>query len=313
MLITDPTTDPFFNLAAEEYLLREVAEPVLRLWRNTPCVVIGRHQIPCLEVNLVEAHNRNVPILRRLSGGGAVYHDLGNINFTLITPLEKGQGIDFDRMLAPIVSALNALGIAAVHVGRGDVRVDGLKISGNAAYIWKNRLLHHGTLLWDANLDALEAMLDVSTRGQFQGKSVRSIRSRVVNLSAIANERFSDVGIFIEALSEKLAPLFGETAQSARSFTQTERLRIEEIADATYRTPEWNLGSAPDYALERPMLRLAVREGRISDISVENDTTASRALSNALNGQWHTPATVEAALKNLQCDTIKLPPLSAFF
>jgi lipoate---protein ligase len=321
MLIHDPATDPFQNLAAEEFLLREVTEPVLRLWRSGSCVVVGRHQIPCVEVNIIEAARRNVPVVRRLSGGGAVYHDLGNVNFTIIRPLERGEGIDFNRMLAPIVAALNQMGFAATHAGRGDVRLDGKKISGNAAYLWRGRILHHGTLLFDADLGALEALLDVPAGGAiWQAKSVQSIRSRVVNIrDAACAARFADAGAFADAFMMTLAPMLGEDAAGARAFTDAEKARIWEIALATYQTPEWNLGAAPDYALERPAwaggprLRLNVKGGRVAGVEIENDAAATAMLAKALVGRWHEPNWIGAALEGAKELFARVPSVDVFF
>ncbi|MFA5257116.1 MAG: lipoate--protein ligase family protein [Opitutales bacterium] len=245
MLILDPETDPAFNLSAEEFLLRNFDEPVVRLWRNVPCVVVGRHQIPRLEVNLAEAGRRGIPVFRRISGGGAVYHDLGNVNFSFIAPLGKGQSIDFDRMLAPVVDALNALGIPALHIGRGDVRLGGAKISGSAAYLWRGRCLHHGTLLFDADLDALEALLDVPAATAAHEHSVRSVRSRVVNIARHSPGRFANTEEFMGALGRELMRQRGSPDQTAREFSADENVRIAEIGNGRYATSDWNLGEHP--------------------------------------------------------------------
>jgi len=316
MLIFDPTTDPFFNLAADEFLLREVSEPVLRIWRSSPCVVVGRHQIPCVEVNVVAAFRRGVPILRRLSGGGAVYHDFGNVNFTIVAPVTKGQGIDFARMLAPIAAALNAMGVAAEYAGRGDLRLNGKKISGNSAYLWKGRVLHHGTLLYDADLDALEALLDVCVEG-ITGKSVRSARSVVTNLHD-SDPRHGDAPGFAAAFLNKLAPLLGFDPSSAREFSPAENLRIKEIARMTYATNEWNLGASPDYSIERRdfdghAMKFAVENGRVASVEIEGDDNLAAELRGALSGVWHEPDAIENALARVKVQYASCPPLEAFY
>jgi lipoate-protein ligase A len=240
MLITDPISDPFFNLAAEEFLLKEVRRPLLRLWRSSRSVVIGRHQIPDAEVNKAIAETNGVPILRRLSGGGAVYHDMGNVNFTLVTDRIPFGGINFDLLMTPIVAALNLIGVPAEHVGRGDLRLEGKKISGDAIYLWKGCTLHHGTLLFNADLDLLDALLDVPDDGQQRPKSIRSVRSPVINIESACKGRFADIDAFMNSFGKALSTFLAQNPLDIRHFTDEEKKRINEIADAIYRRPEWN-------------------------------------------------------------------------
>jgi len=319
MLILDHDTAPAFNLAADEFLLREVEEPVVRLWRNSPCVVVGRHQIPCMEVNLMEAYRRDIPVHRRISGGGAVYHDLGNVNFSIIAPLEKGKGIDFERMLAPVIEALNALGIPARHLGRGDVRLGEFKISGNAAYLWRGRCLHHGTLLFDADLDALEALLDVQAEQEWQGRSVRSIRSRVVNIDPFVTERFANTPAFMNSLAQELGHIYGTDHHAPRAFSEAEKERIGTLRNSKYATPEWICGAAPAYRLERMLddqhtaLHLSVRNGQIESVELSEDKEENLSLCKTLKGCWHDPKSLTARLEKLNDQPKKPPNLRYFF
>ena len=240
MFLADLSSDPYCNLAAEEFLLKEADKPVFRLWRNDPCVVVGRHQIIDLEVNRDVAARMGVPILRRLSGGGAVYHDQGNVNFTMISRLANMKGMDFDILTSPIVAALNLIGIPAQHGGRGDVILDGGKISGCAFYLWRGYVLHHGTMLFDADLSALESLLDLRADEKERPKSIRSVRSRVTNIKRACPGLFPDVESFQRAFGRSLATLLGEAAGDAHVFSQAEKDRIAEIARTMYRTPDWN-------------------------------------------------------------------------
>jgi lipoate-protein ligase A len=305
MLILDPVAEPAFNLAAEQYLHQEASGHILRLWRNTPCVVIGRHQIPCMEVRLMEAQRRGVPVLRRATGGGAVYHDLGNINYTLAKPLEKGEGIDFDRTLTPVLAALTSLGIPAEHRGRGDVRLRGLKISGSAAGIWRGRVIHHGTLLYDADLGALEALLEVGGAPGFEARGIRSIRSRVCNLKdALPPGTFTDAWAFglafAEALLARLPAAYAEGGR--RDFSDYEASRIRAIREATFATDAWNSGASPAYALERELpglgrVRMRVEEGRITSLAgISDNADAVAPLAALLKGRMHDPQALATAL-----------------
>lgn len=317
MLIFDPATDPAFNLAAEEFLLKETEGPVLRLWRNDACVVIGRHQIPCMEVNVTEAARLGIPVVRRLSGGGAVYHDPGNLNFSVFGPVSGG--IDFDRLLTPLVRALDLMGIKAEHVGRGDVRLNGSKISGNAAYLWRGRLLHHGTLLYDASLDALEGLLEVRKDAGWKARGTPSVRSPVVNIATLTDGRFGDCIQFANALADVLAPMLGEKSGRGRSFTESERERIAEIAAERYRRLDWNLGGSPNYALDRVSsdgieIHFSVVKGRMDAISARgSDPNLCEALRTRLQSVWHEPESVAAALADATDIARMLLPVGFFF
>lgn len=171
--------DPFFNQAFEDYVFRTFREDeVLLLWRNRPAVVVGCYQNICREVHVRALLEQNIPVVRRMSGGGTVYHDLGNLNYTLITG--QSGALDYDRCLAPVLRALNALGVPAQKSRTCDMTVDGKKISGSAQKIANGRVLHHGTLLFDADLTRLDEITTgrKTTRSAQKGRSRPSARSR---------------------------------------------------------------------------------------------------------------------------------------
>ena len=159
--IINSSTDPYFNLALEEFFLKHspVDDDLVILWRNTPTVVIGRNQNTSAEINQPFVTKNNINVVRRLSGGGAVYHDLGNLNFTFITTPRAINGHDFSTFTIPIIKTLASLGVKANFTGRNDLTIDGQKFSGNAQYSHRGRLLHHGTLLFDTNLTILAQVL----------------------------------------------------------------------------------------------------------------------------------------------------------
>ncbi len=181
------TTDPYYNLAVEEFLLRHSDEDVFMLWQNEPSVIIGKNQNAYAEVNLAYAKERGIHIVRRLTGGGAVYHDAGNLNYTFITGKDKAEILDYAYFAAPILSALRKLGLACQLSGRNDLECGGRKFSGNAQAAVGDRILHHGTLLFDASTAEMGAVLKKDTE-KLAHKGVRSHASRVINLRELLGE-----------------------------------------------------------------------------------------------------------------------------
>ncbi len=203
-LLVLTSTDPYLNLAIEEYLFLHTEEPIFMLWQNAPSVIIGKNQNAYAEVDRAYADARGIRIARRITGGGAVYHDLGNINYSYLSPNEKGRALDFESFTAPILRALHSLGIHAALSGRNDIEIDGKKISGNAQHKVGARLLHHGTLLFDTDTTVLEAVLRPN-RKKLQTRAIRSVGARVVNLRTLLGEdwtrdRFLD---YLSAYIEK--------------------------------------------------------------------------------------------------------------
>ena len=181
-LIILKTVDPYINLAIEEYLFLHAEEEIFMLWQNKPSVIIGCNQNAFAEVNLSYAEEHGIHVARRITGGGAVYHDLGNINYSYITPTPQSDTLDFARFCEPILRSLQALGVNASLSGRNDIEIDGKKISGNAQHRKDGRLLHHGTLLFDTDRTVLEAVLKPRQK-KLETRAIRSVGARVTNLS----------------------------------------------------------------------------------------------------------------------------------
>ena len=183
------TKNPYYNLAVEEYLLKHTDEEYILLWQNEPTVVIGKNQNAFAEVNLEYTEKNGIHIVRRITGGGAVYHDLGNLNYSYIAKKE-GSDIDFEFFSRPVIDALNEMGVSAKLSGRNDILIDEKKISGNAQTVFNNRVLHHGTLLFDSELDILSNALRVDEE-KIKSKAIKSTRSRVANIKDFLAEEYT--------------------------------------------------------------------------------------------------------------------------
>ena len=158
-ILDSPYTDPRYNIAAEEYLLKETEDDYAFFYVNSPSLIIGKHQNSYSEINLEYIRSNRIPVIRRISGGGTVWHDMGNLNFSFILNGEEGKLVNFREYAQPVVDFLNTLGVKASFGSRNEILVEGLKISGNAEHIHRNRVLHHGTLLFNSDLDALKRSL----------------------------------------------------------------------------------------------------------------------------------------------------------
>lgn len=200
------TTDPYINLAIEEYLFSYTDDDVFMLWKNEPTIVIGKNQNAFSEINTDYVEQNNIHVARRISGGGAVYHDLGNVNYTFISSKEKSQEINFEYFTTPIIESLKNIGISAKLSGRNDLLVEDKKFSGNAQHVKGNRVLHHGTLLFDTDLDVLTQALKVDPE-KIKSKAIQSTRSRVTNLKPYFPEN-STADDFIKMIAEHVSRAF---------------------------------------------------------------------------------------------------------
>lgn len=228
-LILD-SRDPYFNLAVEEYLFLNETDDVFMLWQNENTVVVGKNQNAYAEIKMDVVRERGIKISRRITGGGAVYHDLGNVNYSFISTRRESADIDFKYFTEPIIEALASMGIKAELSGRNDLLTDGRKFSGNAQYTQGERTLHHGTLLFGADLAVLSDVLNVD-RSKIESKAIASVRSRVINLSELLPDGVT-VERFIEILSEfvikKYSPEIIDVPQNDEVMALTRRNASEE-------------------------------------------------------------------------------------
>jgi len=236
-------TDPYFNLAAEEYVLKHFDQDCFMLWRNEPSIIVGKHQNTLAEINAEFVRENQIRVVRRLSGGGAVFHDLGNLNFTFIASGEHHQLVDFRKFTLPILEVLKKLGIEARFEGRNDLTIGGRKFSGNAEHVYKSRVLHHGTLLFSAAMADLSGALNVDP-DKFTDKAVKSVRSRVTNISEHLNRPMT-VLEFRDHIMNHIMETTGDA--QIYSFTDGDINAISKLRDEKYITWEWNFGYSPKY------------------------------------------------------------------
>jgi lipoate-protein ligase A len=304
--IHQTNTDPYFNLAAEEYFLKNFQEDFFMLWRSKPTVVVGKHQNALAEINHDFVRTHQIPIARRLSGGGTVFHDLGNLNFTFIRNVEKIQEVNFKVFTFPIVEALKILGVEAYTTGRNDLLIDGKKISGNAEHIHKNRVLHHGTLLYNSQLDALKGALKVDL-SKFEDKAVQSNRSEVTNIAPYLPEpmRVEDFGnLLFSEISKQL------TNSQLYTPTEGDLAAIQKLSDEKYRTWEWIFGYSPRYRFTNKLetengeiqIGLLVEKGLLVEVAVSGSITAelSHKIAEVLLGCRHDLIAVKSHISALE-------------
>lgn len=239
--IENTCLDPRYNLALEEYVFYNLKfdEPVLLLWQNSPSVIIGRYQNTIEEINYDFVEENKISVVRRNTGGGAVYHDLGNLNYSLIVPAVE-SGIDFKTFTIPLIKALRSYGIHAEQSGRNDILVDGCKFSGNAQQLYKEKLLHHGTIMFDVNVGQMVKALRVKP-GKIESKGIKSVRSRVINLSSYFPKDM-DIYEFKQLL---LAFFNREYGVWQYDLSDKEQFEVKQLKDQKYSSWDWNYGKSP--------------------------------------------------------------------
>ena len=241
LCIQNDNTDPYFNLTLEEYILKEFDEDCFMLWQNEPCVVIGKNQNPLAEINLEFAEKNNIKVARRLSGGGAVYHDLGNLNFTFIINDTQNCLRNYRKFTMPIVDVLTNLGVKAEWSERNDLIINGLKFSGNAQYKCKNRLLHHGTILFSSSLNNVRAALKADN--SINGRWVKSIPSSITNV-----QEYLKAPLSIGELKTIIQKHIKNTQENFTIYnlTSTDIEETKKLAKEKYANNKWiNLNFTP--------------------------------------------------------------------
>ncbi|MBQ7714513.1 MAG: lipoate--protein ligase [Clostridia bacterium] len=276
--ILNGSHDPYFNLASDEFLIDSFSGDVFMLWRNSPSVIIGKNQNAWAEVNLPYTEQNEIPVVRRITGGGAVFHDLGNVNFSFVTEASDGAKLNFARFCDPIIKALSKVGIDAHLDGRNDLVADGFKISGNAECVKRSRsgkecVLHHGTLLFGADISRLALSLKVNAE-KIESKGIKSVASRVKNIKDFESYRGpEDVEAFIELIMNEVTP------GGCADFSEEEKREIDKLRSDKFSTWKWNFGSSPSFDIQKTKrfpygtvtVSLTCREGAVESALFHGD------------------------------------------
>ena len=271
IFIKNKITDVYFNLAMEEYIFEKFKEDeVFMLWINEPSVVIGKHQNLIEELNMKYCFENNIKIARRISGGGTVVHDFGNLNYTYITNTTGDTALDFKELLKPMYNALLNLNVDAYISPRNDFRVQDKKICGHSEFMRKKRVLHHGCILFDSNLDKLRNALNVNNK-KVISKSAKSVKSSVANLKDISKLEY-DISDFLEKLKNEI--LKTQDRVELYELTNEDINNIEKIKNDKYATKNWIYGQSPKSTFvldEEKKFTVKIDSGRIKNINIGND------------------------------------------
>ncbi|MEG9296274.1 lipoate--protein ligase [Mangrovibacillus sp. Mu-81] len=269
-------TDPRINLAIEEYALKnlDIDESYLLFYINEPSIIIGKNQNTIEEINTDYVEKEGLHVVRRLSGGGAVYHDFGNLNFSFITKDDGESFHNFQKFTEPVVKALNKLGVNAELSGRNDLLAEGRKISGNAQFSTKGRMFSHGTLLFDSEMENVVSALKVK-KDKIESKGIKSIRSRVANISEFLSEKMT----IEEFRSTLLDFIFDGSDVEEHVLTEEDWANIQELSKERYQNWNWNYGKSPKFNLQHshrfPVgqidVRLEVNKGMIENCKIYGD------------------------------------------
>ena len=304
------STDPCYNLALEQFVVENRREgDWLLLWQNANTIVIGLNQNTAEEIDASFVAAHGITVVRRMTGGGAVYHDMGNLNYSFITDVGKPDEISICRFSEPICRALAAMGVEARTSGRNDILVDGKKISGVAQRLDGSRILHHGTLLFDSDPAMIAGSLHADPE-KFRSKSVKSVSSRIGLLRDYLPEE-TTLRQFWDGILRELTP----EGIVREHLTDEELARIRVIADEKYRSWDWTWGRSPAYQVRRRAhfpggtldVRMNVKQGVITDLVFYGDfmaTASLDALSEALLGVRPERSELEAVLSRFDCASL---------
>ena len=286
LLIINNSSDAYYNLAAEEYLIDNFNEDVVMLWRNDNTVVIGKNQNTIEEINREYVEANDISVVRRLTGGGAVFHDLGNVNYTVIQQYREGLFSNYAYFTETVRDFLQSLGVRAELSGRNDLMIDGKKFSGNAQCVRNGRMMHHGTLMFSSDVKDISGALTPNAK-KYESKGIKSVQSRVTNIASHLPAELA--GMDTAEFLERLYAFYHQRFPDAVSYelSPADQTAIRKLADDKYSTWEWNYGASPAFAVSASHkydfglvdVRLNVVRGRIKDIRIFGDYFGIRSIS----------------------------------
>ncbi|MGM0123609.1 lipoate-protein ligase A [Enterococcus sp. AZ194] len=314
IFVPNENNDPRVNLAIETYLLKEfpLDEPILLFYINEPSIIIGRNQNTIEEINVDYVEEHGIHVVRRLSGGGAVYHDYGNLNFSFIMPDDGNSFRDFAKLTKPIIQALHELGIDGAQLkGRNDLVINDMKFSGNAMYATSGRMFAHGTIMFDSDVNEVVNALKVR-KDKIESKGIKSIRSRVTNIKPFLPKEKQGMTTK-EFRQDILLKIFGvDSVDEVKTYELTDKdwVEINKISDEYYRNWDWNYGKSPEFDIERrhrfPIgsieIRLNVSNGEIVEAKIFGDFFGLGEISDvekALVGVKYEKNAINEAVKGI--------------
>ncbi|KXL53252.1 lipoate-protein ligase LplJ [Anaerotignum neopropionicum] len=309
--LKSPSTDPAFNLALEQFVFDKMdrSKEYFMLWQNNNAVIVGKNQNTFGEVNPKVVDEKGIEVIRRLSGGGAVYHDLGNLNFTFIMDAKDASDLDIKLFCQPVASLLQKLGADAQVNGRNDITIDGKKFSGNSQYLKEGRIMHHGTLMFNSDLDVVAAVLNVAG-DKFQSKAAKSVKSRVTNVKPYLKEDLT-----MEEFQKQLVQyVFGEMPIETYELTPKDIEEIEKIKAERYALWDWNYGRSPEYTVQKERridgcgkieAHMNTKDGKIVEVKFFGDffgVSDHEELSKVLEGCEIKREALKKALENTEIE-----------
>jgi lipoate-protein ligase A len=294
------STNPQINLATEEFLLKNNSSDFILLYSNAPSIIVGKHQNSLAEINHFFIQQEKIEVVRRISGGGTVFHDLQNLNFSFLLTKDKNP-VNFRLYSQPIVDYLVQLGTSADFSPRNDIFINEFKVSGNAEHIFKNRVLHHGTLLFNSNLEQLNKALNVRLE-RYNSKAIQSVRRNVANIA-----EFLPLKMSYEDFRSQLFLFLKEKLNATEyKLCISEKAEIQHLAETKYSNMEWNYAYSPKYEFSNSFIfenkqinvTFAVEKGIIGHIKISG--TEDKIIINALKkleSNWHLPESIKSCLE----------------
>jgi lipoate-protein ligase A len=283
LIIRSNTSNPAFNLATEEFLMYNKSEDCFYLYINAPSIIVGKHQNSLAEINVEYVKENDITVIRRTSGGGAVFHDPGNLNFTFIMNDKQSETADFRKYTQPIIDVLQAMDVDAKFEGRNDMTIEGKKFSGNAKSYYNNKILQHGTLLFNSTLPNLSQALKLNPL-KYRDKAVKSISSRVTNITEHLKHNIT-LQEFEKRIVDHVRTMYAEA--EVYELTTEDIAAINKLVDEKYGTWDWNFGYSPKYNFQKGIkttgghveVNLEVKKGQIEEVKIFGDFFNTREVS----------------------------------